>query len=660
MPREKYLHAKYRFMEKQSEKERGSVASESSRPNSNNPDVEKPDVEDPDAGRSDDESIAPSNTSAINVFWASMAAILVVAVLMMLSGGLDSLARDFMRFFGPSDAGTADRIEGTIDAPSRSGSGLFTFEELDLHPDVVFQPYTAGQILSEDVSTATAEMIQQFRELLDLYEERQGTDDNFTIRVVDNRTNDLLEVYELDEERQTFENRTEGEAWNWGRIDGLRRTATRKLVDKYVARGIPRNAVTVKWGRRNQVLEAREREEGYIEYEVRLARYLGLSLLATEIGTVETFNDDRLVSPVGARSRYQMMPYVLRQNDVHHYRISTAAGNAIDVYEEWHPLLTMEPAFATAAGYRNAVGHEIPGISAYHTGPGNIYAVYRMFLTAQPSRFSAESTVMDAYMWAVTEGYDHVSRNSSFKTYSRGYVASAYGSLRATESIPIDSTRTVEAVRVQLRSGERIFLSELLRALEASGRDFEWGPNTDGLSLYNKFRSLNGHFVLPAASDESMGVAPNADLRLTAESQGVPVRFFLPLGAPGALAEAGFDILNSDRSFTFSHDTFGRPDPSEVTVWDRQYRQLVQDVAHFGFTDEYRQRLIYLVDRFEELAAARPTHFRRLQLEVIKTHERIWRSNVFDRLADALEAASGRARFEPRPLSPLPSGQPEG
>lgn len=636
-------------MEKHSEKERGSLASEPSRP----------DPTMATSGDADEEQTVPSGRPSINVVLASIAAVLSLVILLMLTGGLDSLARDIIRFFGPSDRGE-DLSQRPAAAPSSAEAALFSFEELDLHPDVVFRPYTAGQVLSENVPTTTAEMIQQFRSLLDLYEERQGTDDNFTVRVVDNRTNELLEIYELEDERQAYENRAEGEGWNWGRIDAIRRTATRDLVQKYVARGIPRGAVTVKWGRRNQVLESREREEGFIEYEVRLARYLGLSLLVTEIGTVETFNDDRLVSPVGARSRYQMMPYVLRQNDVRHYRIPTAAGNHIEVYDEWHPLLTMEPAFATAAGYRNAVGHEIPGISAYHTGPGNIYMVYRMFLTAEPSRFTAESTVMDAYMWAVTEGYDHVSRNSSFKSYSRGYVASAYGALKATESLPIDSTKTVEAVRVQLRPGERIFLSELLRSLATSGKEFDWGPGTDGLSLYNKFRHLNQHMALPSSPDEASGVAPNADLRLTAESQGASVRFFLPIGAPRALEEAGLTILDPNRSFTFNHDTFGRPDPSELTIWDRQYQQLVQDIAHFGFTDEYRQRLLYLVDRFEELAESRPTHYRRLQLEVIKTHERIWRSGVFDRLADVLRAARGSVRFEPRPLSPLPSiGQGE-
>lgn len=75
------------------------------------------------------------------------------------------------------------------------------------------------------------------------------------------------------------------------------------------------------------------------------------------------------------------MPYLLRQHDIHHYTLRTAAGNRIRVLEEWHPLLTMEPAFLVMRSYANAVGHEVPGLSAYHTGPANLFRIYRQFLT---------------------------------------------------------------------------------------------------------------------------------------------------------------------------------------------------------------------------------------------------------------------------------------
>lgn len=588
---------------------------------------------------------------SINAVWASVAAAFGIVLVVMLTGRLDSLAQDLIRFFEPATPriGVSD-LAGQGSAGT--GSGIYSFEELDIHPDVVFRPYTAGQLIDADISSSTSEMIREFRQLLNLYQERQGEDDNFTVRVVDNRSNELLEIYVIEEEQRKYENLSPNDGWNWGRIDVLRREATRDLVQKYASRGVPRPAITVKWGRKNQVYEARQRELPYIEYETRLARHLGLSLLATEIGTVETFNDDKLVSPVGARSRYQMMPYVLRQNDVHHYKISTAAGNAVDVYEEWHPLLTLEPAFATLVGYKNAVGHEIPGISAYHTGPGNIYMVYRMFLTEETGLFSPSSSVMDAYMWAVTTGYDKVSSESSFKTYSRGYVASIYGSLRATQALPIDSSKTLEAERVQIRPGTHIFLSELLRVLESSENTFDWGPDTEDLGIYDRFRKMNQHFVLPAGDGRS--VDPRADVRLVSEAQDAPVHVFLPIGASAALAAAGHDVIDESSIFRYTHDTYGRPNASEMTVWDRQYDELVRDVANFGFSDENRQRLNLLVNRFRELANTRPSHYRQLQLEIIQTHQRIWQSNVFDKLASAVSAAKGRTRSEPLPPSVLP------
>lgn len=596
------------------------------------------------------EKTAPKERS-MNAFWASLAAILGLVLVMMMTGRLDSLARDFARFFEAAPATTNEVLKGPS-ATTASGNGLFTFEELDIHPDVVFRPYTAGELVGSEVSSTTAQMIQQFRELLSLYEERQGVDDNFTIRVVDNRTNELLELYELTSQRERYEGLESTKNWSWGPIDDMRRVATRNLVQKFASRGIPRTAITVKWGRRDQVHEAREREHPFIEYEIRLARYLGLSLLATEIGTVETFNADKLVSPVGARSRYQMMPYILRQNDVHRYRIPTAAGGSIEVYEEWHPLITMEPAFTTLAGYKNAVGHEIPGISAYHTGPGNIYTVYRMFLTENAGLFSESSTVVDAYMWAVTTGYPQVSSGSSFKTYSRGYVASAYGALRATHHLPIDSTLTLEAERVQIQDGKHIFLSELLRVLDSSEIDLNWGPDTEDLTAYDRFRFMNEHFALPDV--EGSGVDPRADIRLIARAQDVPVKFFVPIGATKVLKDAGHDVVDESATFRFTHSTYGRPGSGDVTIWDRQYDDLVRDIAAFGFSSDNRSRLNSLVGRFRQLAESNPSHYRRMRLEIIRTHQRIWQSSVFDKLASAVGAARGSLRSEPLPPSTLP------
>ncbi len=528
----------------------------------------------------------------------------------------------------------------TVLTSSESTSGVYRFRGLDLHPDLLFQPYTSGQILGESTSPA-ARRLAAFRDLLALYEQRQGIDDNFTIRVTDNRSGDLLELFELKAERATYER--EGAA-NWKAIDDKRRIEMRRLLDKYAGRGIPRSAITVRWGRADQVHEARRSELPYIRYEVRLARYLGLSLLATEIGTVETFNQDRLVSSAGARSRYQMMPYVLRQNAIQRYQLRTASGSSVSVTEEWHPLLTMEPAFFTLKGYINSVGHEIPGISSYHTGPGNIFKIYELFLSQGSGLVSPSSTVIDAYVWGVTDGFDTVSQRSTFKQYSRAYIPSVYGSLRAVEDLPVDDRETTLAERVQLKAGKRIFLSQLLRLFENQESRLTWGADTEEVSLYERFRQLNPHIALPNPAGD--GVPVRGDVGLVAQVRGTPVRFFLPLGASEVLADQNMDILDEEATFRFDYDTYTEPAEGEKTKWDQEYDALVQEIARFGFTQENQSKLSALRTRFEQLAAANPSHYRRAQLQIITTHDRIWKSGPWESLASARKAAA--RKLQPR------------
>ncbi len=582
---------------------------------------------------------------------ATFAALALILVGMLLMGRLDSLAYNFLENFRESEAvgGEPEMMAENAAVEARS----IVFAELDIHPDVLFRPYTAGPILGDEKGGVQTRMIEQFRDLLNVYVQRQGIDDNFTVRVMDSRTGEDLEVFVLEDQRRAFED--SGEV-NWGRIDNLRRQETNRLVRKWVGNGVPQPNVTVRWGRANQIAEARERNSPYIEHELNLARRLGLSLLAIQIPTVETFNQDRLISSVGARSRYQMMPYILRRNGIQHYNLSTAAGGTVQVFEEWHPLLTMEPAFITLKGYINAVGHEIPGISAYHTGPGNIYTVYRSFLN-EMGRIDSETTVADAYLWAVTEGFSTVSSGTSFKTYSRGYVPSNYGALKATEDVPVDTTQTFLAERVRVRSGETVFLSDLLEVLENDAAFMSVNQarveRADGpKELYNQFRDLNPHIQLPSFTPEGH-VPPAGDIRLEATAGGSPVRFFLPLGAMDALARAGRNVIDESSSFVFDRNSFGRPAPSEVTVYDRQYDELVDKAAKFGFTNANRVELLRLEDRFEELAEQNPSHYRRMQLAVIRTHAQLWRSGPWDRLAAEVSARRDVQRVAAQPPAQL-------
>ncbi len=573
---------------------------------------------------------------------AGFASLVAIVVLLGLTGRLEALAQDLLASFGapPATAPAESAIEKEAPAPA---APTVRFRDMPQHPDNLYKPYFAGELIGDASADPRLQLIAPFRQYMSLYEQRQGQDDNFSIRVVDDRSGETLELFTLEGQKTLF--KRNGHA-DWNAIDRLRRTETSRLVQKWADKGVPRADVTVKWGRANQVREARERELPYILYEVRLARYLGLSLLATEIGTVETFNDDKLVSSVGARSRYQMMPYILRQRGINQYTLPTGGGQRVQVVEEWHPLLTMEPAFMTLRGYANAVGHEVPGISSYHTGPGNIYNVYRMYLTEGQHFYSPDASVMDAYMWALTEGYPTISSKTSFKTYSRGYVASAYGALLATDTLPIDTTMTYRGDRVQLAEGQEIFLSQLLHMLR--GADLDWGAaEGDSLSDYQRFRRLNPHMALPAA-DEKNVVPVSGDVRLTATSGGSAVRFFLPLGATRVLTRQKPDLLDPRATFRYDGHTFERSARDE-TLWDREYADLIEASANFGFTFENRARLERLADQFERMAQENPTFYRLAQLDAIRTHRTMWRTGVWEKLAETAEAVKGTT---PAPVLP--------
>lgn len=579
--------------------------------------------------------------------WATIGSFLAILVLLTLTGRVDSLARSLLKGFAAGEpVSLGDRT--TPSAPEAASDGTFTFRDLELHPDLLFQPYVAGAFVGES-SAPIARVIKDFRQLLELYQQRQGVDDNFTVRVVDNRSGALLELYSLESLRDHY--RETGSA-NWDQIDRLRREHTRRLVDKYAARGLPRTAVTVKWGRANQVREARERDLPYLEYEVRLARYLGLSLLATEIGTVETFNQDWLVSSVGARSRYQMMPSVLRREGIRHYSLRSAGGNAISVFEEWHPLLTMEPAMVFLRGYANSVGHEIPGISAYHAGPANIFNIYRKYLTEARHLISPSSTVLDAYAWGVTTGFESVSDGSSFGEHSRGYVPSNYGALRATDTLAVDTSMTMRAELVQVAPGKQAFLSQLLRALEKHESTLGWPRQTVGKSPYHRFRFLNPHIALPDAPD-SADVPVSGDIRFVASVDGADVRFFLPLGASTALEAEGLDVLDDDEMRRFDHATYADPNRGEKTMYDRLYDDLVGDISQFGFTRTNRAQLFELANRFAELERSNPSHYRQVQNDVIQTHKGVWQWGQWETLAHTVAAVEGELRAATRPVTPL-------
>ena len=599
-----------------------------------------------------------------NLLWATLAVLVVIAGLLAATGRFGTVTQSIADSFRP-DPGDA-RPERTLEeVADESDDGTFSFAELSAHPDNALEPYFAGTIAGSGEGQSRADLVRQFRQMADLFEKRMGEDDNFTMRVIDGRTDSLLEVATLEAERQKYLEAGEPDDYNWGRINQLRRQKTRQLVDKWVARGIPQEPIRIKWGRANETRNARTRDNPFIEYEIRLARFMGKSLLMTEIGTVETFNHDTWVSSVDAKSRYQLMPSLLSEYGLNRYRLSTTAGNNVLVAEEQHPLLSMEPAFMHAAASINAMGHEIPGVSAYHTGVNNIYTeILVKFLKNGGEYISPGVTTADAYIWGITEGFDIVTRNSSFGNFSREYVVSAYGALKAMEEATIDTSQTMLADRVKLNGGQSIPLNELLTTLaENGGGDLPWNT-PDSLSLYQRFDRMNRHFHLPSgpsatsdtAATVAVGVPERGNVQLAATAQGDTVRFFLPPGARGILKSNGYaNLIDESSVFAFNHNTY--PDPSEGLRLeaDRKYAALIDEIRRFGFTSENRQQLKQLAQTFDQLAASEPSHYRRVMRDVIAKHRQFWRYPGWDNVVETAQAVLGRTPAQPQQPQQLPS-----
>lgn len=515
-------------------------------------------------------------------------------------------------------------------------SAAFTVGNHPNHPDSRYTSYLVPSVFDDEQSG----MLNEFHNILDLYTKRQGVDDNFTIRVFDSDTYEVLGVYSVDHLREQWR---AGAEMDWQQVDAERRRLTRRMVDYHEDQGHPREDIAVRWGRANQIQAAYERDLPFAEYEIRLAQYLDMSLLPTMLGVVETFNQDELVSTAGARSRYQMMPFILEDFNVNTYSLRTSSGQSVQVREEKHPLIAMEPAFTLMRGYANAVGHELPGLSAYHTGPRNIFHVYRNYLMHEGSSLDPSKGVVDAFVWGLTDGFDVVSESSTFKTRSRGYIPAVMGAMRAYSPNIIDPSYTQRAERVQLETGTRVSLSNLLE--ELADERLNWGPDTYSLSMYERFRHLNPHIDLPES--EGDGLPAGGNIMLSDRAGGDPVRFFIPLGGSDLLRTSRRVQLDAEATFRFDEETYTRPRNGTRTAADEAYERLVTRIGQFGFTDENRRRLRHLHTEFKTLAEQNPSHYRRMQLRIMEVHRQVWDSQYWNEMARTATATTRLARITP-------------
>ncbi|PSQ95422.1 MAG: hypothetical protein BRD55_10305 [Bacteroidetes bacterium SW_9_63_38] len=594
----------------------------------------------PDEGLSDSAESAPSEMSGSTAgIYGGVVLLLLFSLLLGGSAVGATLVKGVTHAAYSVRALVADTTSRPVNyttLPSRP-----VLRELSTHPADKLSPYMNPA--ADPSSVANPDVLREFHDLLAQFTERQARDDNFTVRVIDRRDDSVLEIHKLTELRAEYRN---GAELDWRVVDDKRRAVTRRLVDKYEARGVPLEDIIVRWGRANQIEQSFTRNRPYRAYEIQLAHYLDLSLLVTQMGAVETFNQDDLVSSAGARSRYQMLPWIMRRSGIHEYHLSAKSGARVKIEESLHPLLTLEPAYLLMRGYTNAVGHEIPGLSAYHTGPGNIYKLYRYYLT-ESAHYTPDATVVDAYIWAATEGFDQVRAGTSFGPFSRSYIPSAYGALAARNQRPLDLSASIQTVRVQLKPGTSLMLTDLLTVLDTTAQSFDWGPAANKPTLYARFRAFNKHIDLPTSDDGSVPTAGNVQFVSTVD--GKSVRFFLPLGAPKALRQADLNVVSSKLSMTFDGSTYTPPTRRERTTWDRKYDALVDDIKHFGFTPSNRKRLLYLHKRFETLAENNPTRYRRRQLKIINTHRRIWLSSPWTELSDLTMKITGREKTPAQP-----------
>ena len=144
----------------------------------------------------------------------------------------------------------------------------------------------------------------------------------------------------------------------------------------------------------------------------------------------------------------------------------------------------------------------------------------------------------------------------------------------------------------------------------------------------------------------------DGDVLLVHEAQEAPVRFFLPLNAGDVLARKGLRIIDPEKTFRFDDNTYRLPAGARTPA-DEQYEALRRRIEQFGFTWENRAWLNRLAAEFEALARQDPSHYRLMQLDVIRNHQEVWRYAAWEKLADATQAVRGILRLPARPPAPL-------
>lgn len=240
--------------------------------------------------------------------------------------------------------------------------------------------------------------------------------------------------------------------WQRARSKGLQYldTVATKAYRQFLPQAL-RSACDLSWriGSADQIPKALDRASPFIPYLESIGLRYGLDRDTWLIAIQESLFTPSVVSSAACEG-----PFQLNRDNARNAGLILPKGrgnNRTNVNESLHPILAAEAAFGLLRSYVYHTGGFFTGMSAYHTGPGNLAQMRSKQIAnadwKAPSRVTAlddwqaqqltalEYLVMpdadentpgteaaDAFSWIVTEGWQMPTNRTTFKKESARYV----------------------------------------------------------------------------------------------------------------------------------------------------------------------------------------------------------------------------------------------
>jgi hypothetical protein len=110
-----------------------------------------------------------------HLMWASALSLVLLVIVASLGGQIDTLARNFLGRLTEVTA-PAETREVKAAVVEEVEVNSFAFKGLDLHPDLLFQPYLSGTVVGSSTALS-AKLVKDFRDFFTMFEQRQRYDD---------------------------------------------------------------------------------------------------------------------------------------------------------------------------------------------------------------------------------------------------------------------------------------------------------------------------------------------------------------------------------------------------------------------------------------------------------------------------------------------------